>query len=493
MKEYIHRRLMRTWSGPNVTASRQSTQSSTPDDIVKNIKPSTSYWLSKNKYYHDQVAATYRFLIPPGQRVLHVNCDSGNLLEALEPAFGVGVSADQNSTKKTTANGFSELHTNSLSSLPSETFDYIILSFVTEQTDDVQGLLEELHRFCTPRTRIFVDTYSYLWEPILWLTSKLGLRRPTQFKHWISTADMANFFHLTQYEPITTGSYMLLPFPIPGLAWIANKLLAWLPLVNALCLHRWTLVRPNPALFKTSQKPKVSVIVTCRNERGNIQAVIDRMPALGSSTEILFVEGGSSDGTREEIERLIALHPERSMRLIVQDGVGKGDAVRKGFAHASGDILMIFDGDMTTTPEELPRFFDALVSGKGDFINGSRLVYGIQSDAMRPLHVFANFFFGRLLSWILGQRIKDSLCGTKVLWKKDYDLIAARRSFFGEDDPFGDFDLLFGAAKLHLKIVDMPVTYWPRTYGSPNIRHVWCGLVLLQMSARALKKMKLRW
>jgi hypothetical protein len=449
------------------------------------VRNSLDYWIRKNRYYHQQVASFYAANIPPMERVLHINCGSGHILEALTPSFGVGVYAHTND------NDHQSTHI-ALEELPTEPFEYIIISFVTQQPDDVQELLQELHRFCTPRTRIFVDTYSYAWEPLLWLSSKLGIRRATPFTHWISRSDLANFFYLANFDIVTTGGHLLLPVRIPLLSWLFNTVIARLPLFNKLCLHQWTLVRPKPSTNPEDTSPTVSVIVPCRNERGNVEAAVQRIPKLGTHTEIIFVEGHSTDGTREEIERVINKHPEQAIRSFVQQGNGKGDAVRLGFAQATGDIVLILDGDLTMPPEDLPRFVDALTSGKGEFINGSRLVYGMESNAMRFLNLCANFFFAQLFSWILNQRVKDTLCGTKALYKKDYERIADNRALFGTADPFGDFDLLFGAARLHLKIVDMPIRYQGRTYGTTNISRFKHGFILLWMSVRGMYTLKFK-
>jgi len=235
----------------------------------------------------------------------------------------------------------------------------------------------------------------------------------------------------------------------------------------------------------------VSVIVPCRNERGNIEDAIRRIPQMGRETEIIFVDGNSTDGTAEEIERKIKEYPERKIRLLRQgEGVGKGDAVRKGFAAARGDVLVIQDADLTAPPEDLPKFFKALRDGKGEFVNGSRLVYPMEKEAMRFLNLLGNKFFGTLFSWLLGQRFRDTLCGTKMLCREDYELIAANRSYFGDFDPFGDFDLIFGAIKQNLKVVEVPVTYRARTYGATNISRFKHGLLLLKMSWIAFKKIK---
>lgn len=232
-------------------------------------------------------------------------------------------------------------------------------------------------------------------------------------------------------------------------------------------------------------KQTVSIIIPCRNEKGNIESAIKRCPVMGGKTEIIFIEGNSADGTLEEIKRVVSHYPEKKIRWFTQDGVGKGDAVRKGFAHATGDILMILDADLTVPPEELPKFYESLIEKKGDCINGSRLIYGMESGAMGYLAWMANRFFGSLVSWITGQKITDTLCGTKVLWKKDYERIALQRKELGLSDPFGDFDLLFGAAKLKLKIIDVPIHYKRRAYGKTNIsrfKEVW---FLLWMCVRA--------
>jgi len=211
---------------------------------------------------------------------------------------------------------------------------------------------------------------------------------------------------------------------------------------------------------------------------------------MGAGVELIFVEGHSRDDSWDAIEREMAAHPERKCRLFRQTGVGKGDAVRLGFAEAKGELLMILDSDLTMPPEELPRFFDLLYRGKAEFANGVRLVYPMEGEAMQFLNLIGNHFFSRAFSWILGQPMKDTLCGTKVLWAKDYRSIAANRAYFGEFDPFGDFDLLFGAAKMSLKISDVPVRYRERTYGSTNIQRWRHGVLLIRMTWFALWRLK---
>jgi glycosyltransferase involved in cell wall biosynthesis len=235
----------------------------------------------------------------------------------------------------------------------------------------------------------------------------------------------------------------------------------------------------------------VSVVVPACNERGNIEAVVQRTPSLGARTELIFVEGNSTDGTADEINRVIAAYPDRDIKLVSQGNArGKADAVRKGFAVATGDILMILDADLTVPPEELPKFYRTLISGQGELVQGSRLVYPMQRQAMRFLNIVGNKFFSIAFTYLLEQRFKDTLCGTKALFRRDYEQIADNRAYFGEFDPFGDFDLMFGAAKLNLKIVEIPIHYHERTYGTTNINRFQHGWLLLRMCFFAMRKIK---
>jgi glycosyltransferase involved in cell wall biosynthesis len=294
--------------------------------------------------------------------------------------------------------------------------------------------------------------------------------------------------HLANFEVIKHGSEILWPLPIPLLADLANRFLVKLWPFKYLALTNFIVARPQPQPAMTA--PSVSVVVPARNEAGNIPAIMARTPYLGQGTELVFVEGHSQDDTYTAIEQAMAAYPERCCQLFRQTGVGKGDAVRLGFQHARGDILMILDADLTVPPEDLPRFYEAIRSGKGEFINGVRLVYPMEKEAMRFANLLGNKFFSLAFSWLLGQPIKDTLCGTKVLWRTDYELIVANRAYFGDFDPFGDFDLLFGAAKLNLKIIDLPIHYRQRTYGTTNIQRWKHGLLLLRMVLFAARRIK---
>jgi glycosyltransferase involved in cell wall biosynthesis len=275
---------------------------------------------------------------------------------------------------------------------------------------------------------------------------------------------------------------------MPLLASLCNRWLVRLWPFRLLALTNFTVAR---AVDLAKPKPAtVSVIVPARNESGNIEGIFRRVPTMGAGTELIFVEGHSSDDTYAQIEHAMPRYPHIKSRLLKQTGKGKGDAVRLGFSHAEGDVLMILDADLTVPPEDLLRFYNALVSGKAEFVNGVRLVYPMEKEAMRFFNLLGNKFFSFTFSWLLGQNIKDTLCGTKALWRAHYDRIAANRSYFGDFDPFGDYDLIFGAAKHNLKMLDLPVRYRERVYGETNIQRWHHGLLLLRMVLVAMNRIK---
>jgi glycosyltransferase involved in cell wall biosynthesis len=283
-----------------------------------------------------------------------------------------------------------------------------------------------------------------------------------------------------------------MPLKISFLSSLFNRYLVHIPPFRWFALTNIVIARPDPARDKCNlmETPTVSIIIPARNEAGNIETIIKRVSKLGSRTELIFVEGQSTDNTYETIQHVMKRYPGKRCKLFRQKGKGKGDAVRLGFGEAKGDILMILDADMTVPPEDLSRFYNAIVGGRGEFINGVRLVYPLEDQSMRFFNILGNNFFSLSFSWLLGQPIKDTLCGTKVLWKRDYEMITKNRAYFGDFDPFGDFDLLFGATKLNLKIAEMPIRYRARTYGETNIdrwRHGWLLLKMVLFAARRIK------
>ncbi len=446
-------------------------------------------WRGWGGAYHQRLQQVYRFLVSPGLRVLEVGCGLGDLLAAVQPARGVGVDFSPEMIRRAQARHprleFVCANAHDLSCI-NETFDVIILSDLVNDVWDVQRVLEQVWRLSTPRTRLIFNFYNPLWQPILSLAQRLKLATPNLEQNWLTPTDLRGMLHLAGFETVRDWQEILLPLPIPVLAPFFNRFLVRLPFFRDLALAHFLVARRQP---EPASDLSVSVIVPARNEAGNIPAIFKRLPQMGRSTELIFVEGHSRDDTYAVIEREIAAHPHIPARLLKQTGIGKADAVRTGFAAAHGDILIILDADLTVPPEDLPRFYEALRSRKGEFINGVRLVYPMERQAMRWLNLLGNKFFSWAFTFLLGQPIKDTLCGTKALWRNDYERIAANRSYFGDFDPFGDFDLIFGAARLNLKIVDLPIRYRERTYGTTNIsrwKHGWLLVKMVVFAARRL-------
>jgi SAM-dependent methyltransferase len=449
----------------------------------------------RNRYYHGELTRFIAFLVPEGAQILEIACGDGDLLASLRPRRGVGVDISAGMVASAAlAHPELQFVRGDAEDLPLRgAFEYVVVSDLIGYLEDVQRAFENLHRVCSPESRIVITHFNYLWEPVLRLAQKLRLMMPQKRQNWLALADIENLLFLGDFEVIKSGYRLLLPAWIPGISWLANKIIAKLPGIRKLCLVQYVIARPAGPSSREPYRHSVSVVIPCRNERGNIESAVTRMPRMGHSTEMIFVDGNSTDGTAAEIERVARIHADRwPVRLLHQgDGTGKGDAVRKGFAAATGDVLMILDADLTVPPEDLPKFFDALTMGKGEFINGTRLVYPMERQAMRTLNLLGNKFFSLAFTWLLEQRFRDTLCGTKVLFRRDYERIAANRHYFGDFDPFGDFDLIFGASRLNLKIVEVPVRYRERTYGVTNISRFRHGWLLLRMCGVAFAKLKL--
>jgi ubiquinone/menaquinone biosynthesis C-methylase UbiE len=448
-------------------------------------------WKGLGGYYHRRIHAIYKFLVSPNLRILELGCGQGDLMASLDPSFGVGLDFSSGMIKRAKSR-HQDLHflaADAMNTGLNTTFDVIILSDLLNDLWDVQSVLKEVRRLSHPRTRIIMNVYSRLWELPLGLAEVLHLAKLTLYQNWLTVEDITNLLQLENLETIRTWHEIVWPVTTPLLDNFFNKFVAKIWPFSELALMNMIIARPQPEPV-TDKKPIVSVIVPARNESGNIPQIMQRVPEMGGGSEIVFVEGNSSDDTFAAIQREVAAHPERLCQILKQTGKGKGDAVRLGYNHAKGDILMILDADLTVPPEDLPRFYDALVQGKGDFINGVRLVYPMEKQAMRFFNLLGNKFFSLAFSWLLGQPVKDTLCGTKVLRKSDYELIARNRDYFGNFDPFGDFDLLFGAAKQTLRIVDLPIRYRERTYGTTNIQRWSHGWLLLKMVAFAASRIK---
>ncbi len=450
-------------------------------------------WRGWGGYYHRRLEQVFTHLVPPGRRVLELGCGLGDLLSALKPSLGVGVdfSGEMLARARVRHPELRFIQADAHQFELEGTFDAILLSDLVGDLYDVQQVFERLKPFTSAHTRVIINTFSQLWQLPLSAAEKLGLAKPNLPQNWLTVEDITNLLNLAGFQVIRAWEEILLPLGIPLLAPLANRWLVRFWPFKLLALTNFITARPLSAPTTAgSEHPSVSVIVPARNEAGNIAEIFDRLPVMGRSTELVFVEGHSSDGTYVAIEQAQRAHPDTPSRLLKQAGIGKGDAVRLGLSLAFGELLIILDADLTVPPESLPRFYAALSSGTGEFANGVRLVYPREHESMRFLNLAGNKLFSLAFTWMLGQPVKDTLCGTKAFWKQDYNLLAANRVYFGDFDPFGDFDLLFGAAKLNLKIVDIPLRYQARSYGHSNIQRWKHGWLLLRILAFAANRIK---
>ena len=447
-------------------------------------------------FYYSDLYGFIEDQVRKGERVLDLGCGDGELLARLAPEEGVGIDIDEQAIKDASAR-HPELTfvVGDVEHLPIQgTFDYIIVSNVVGHLRDVQSFFESLSRLAGPSTRIVLTYYNFIWEPLLKLAQRLHLKRSEPDLNWLSRADLANLMDLAELEPVASGWRSPIPVGPRFIAKPLNRLLSVIPLIKRAGITSYVLARPTRVVpAPAGDGPSISIVIPTMDERGNIKDALERMPPMAARQEIIFVDGGSTDGTVDEIQAQMDAHPDMDIRLIHQgDGIGKGDAVRKGFAAATGDMLMILDADLTVPPEDLPKFYTAMLQDEGELINGSRLVYPMEKEAMRFANILGNKFFSIVFTWILGQRITDTLCGTKVLWARDYKRIAANRDYFGDFDPFGDFDLLFGAAKLGLRIRELPIRYQARTYGETSISRWRNGVHLFRMALIGARRLRFK-
>jgi SAM-dependent methyltransferase len=448
-------------------------------------------WIERNKYYYECLVRLLRHLIEPGKRVLNIRCQTGFLLEALRPAYGVGLEISPEMVAVARAahpqftyhEGFSEDFD------PPGKFDYILVCDVGDMAD-VEKTLLRLRAACERHTRLIIYTYNDAWEPLIALAQRLRLKIPQTEQNWLSEQDLIGLLVLSGFEWLKTYRTALFPKYFPWLAAFMNRVVAKLPWVDRLSMIQVLVARALPKPVETSDVA-VSVIVPCKDERDNIESAVERLPELGRSTEIIFCDDQSTDGTAAEVRRMQKLYPERNIRLIQGPGICKSKNVWCGFEAATGDILLILDADLTVMPEELPYFIHAITRGSAEFVNGSRLIYPVPKAAMKTANLYGNKFFSAVFSYLLGQRIKDTLCGTKVLWRTDWDRIRPLVGTWGTLDRWGDYELLFGAAKLNLRILDQPVHYQERIFGATKMTKVFKnGLTMLRMCVHGFRKLK---
>jgi SAM-dependent methyltransferase len=448
-----------------------------------------------NRYYWNDITGFCNYFSHEDSSVLEVGCGTGELLAGISAKRKLGIDFSPAMIKTAQAQypGIEFKVMAAEEMCLDEKFDLIILSNLIGYLDDIQQVLQEVRKVCHEHTKIIITYYNYLWEPLLKFAEKVGLKTPSPKQNWLTLHDINNLLSISGFDVYRNAKRMIFPLYIPLLSTFLNKYVAKFPFFRFFSINFFTFAKPMliPEEVVYSKKYSVSIVIPARNESGNIENAITRLPNFGKHQEIIFIEGNSTDDTWAKIQEIQKKYSAtHDIKIGRQNAKGKADAVREGYAMATGDILMILDADLTVPPEDLPKFYDAMASGKGDFINGSRLVYPMEKEAMRFLNLLGNRFFSWAFTWLLEQRFKDTLCGTKVIFRSDYYKLVKNKKYFGDFDPFGDFDLIFGAHKLNLKIVEIPIRYRERTYGSTNISRFRHGLILLRMCLFASRKIK---
>jgi hypothetical protein len=478
-------------------AALEQRRERTRDHLAK-IASRRESWINRNKYYYELLNRLFRFLVEPEKKVLSVRCDTGNLLAVVRPSSGKGIEicneiaaiAKERNPSFEFAVAFPDKQEFQQAFNLDEKYDYIFFNDIGDTVDVLQAL-RNLSPLCQRHTRVLITTYNHLWEPFVTFAEWIGMKVPRTEQNWLSTSDIQNLLKLAGFEALETHRIVLLPKYLPLLSGFLNRFCARLPLLSKLCMTQVVMARMLP-IPVSREKLAVSVVIPCKNEKGNVEDAVRRIPALAGRTELIFCDDQSTDGTAEEVLRMQSLYPEKNIRLEHGPGICKSRNVWTGFDSATGDILVILDADLTTIPEELPYFVDVMVSAQAEFVNGSRLVYPVPKGAMNGANMLGNKFFSVAFTYLLGQRVKDTLCGTKVLWRSDWERIKPTLGSWGIEDRWGDYELLFGAAKLNLKILDLPVHYQERIYGSTKMTRVFRnGLVMLKMCWHGFLKLKL--
>jgi ubiquinone/menaquinone biosynthesis C-methylase UbiE len=464
-------------------------------EYFKNLAASRVKVRKQHAYYWNDITQYCNYFSHESNSVLEIGCGTGELLNEVKGNKKTGIDFCDEMIKTASKNFHDiEFITMSAEKLKLiDKYDLIILSNLVGYVEDVQLVFEQLQHVCHEQTKIIITYHNHLWEPLLKFAELLHLKTKAPILNWLSHQDVKNLLMLSGFDCYRQTRRMMFPVYIPLLSTFLNKFLSKMPLFKSLSMCGYSFAKPMTILSPENvvDRYSVSIVIPACNESGNIENAIKRMPAFGKWQEIIFVEGNSTDNTWEKIEEIKNkyAHTHR-IKIAKQEGKGKNDAVKKGFALAEGDVLMILDADLTVAPEDLPKFYEAIATGKGNFINGSRLIYPMEREAMRFLNMLGNKFFSFAFSWLLDQPFKDTLCGTKVIFRNDYEKLVTNRKFFGDFDPFGDFDLIFGAYKLNHKIIDLPIRYHDRTYGRTNISRFKHGLILLRMCFFAARKIK---
>jgi ubiquinone/menaquinone biosynthesis C-methylase UbiE len=440
-----------------------------------------------NAFYNDYLIRWTKALVPPRRRVLDIGCGRGDVLAAVRPTVGLGLDLSPTMVRRAAAD-----HGHGTSGLQfieqaveefqgDGTFDAALLTNTLEYAYDIGAILDRARAALRDNGRLLITTANPVWSPIFKAASKVGMRIPECDRLWVTNEDLDNLLKLHGFEVVDKRMDLVLPKPVPGLGDALNWAVSRTPVMRYLGSTQLIAARKLP---EKARAYSVSAIVPCYNEAGNVERCVREMVKLGSRTELIIVDDGSKDGTAALVNP--ALRSDIDVKVVsYSPNVGKGNAVQRGFERATGDILMILDADLTTHPEELGPLYEAMSTGRAEFVNCTRFVYPMDGQAMKFANYVGNKVFTIAVSLVMDRRVSDTLCGTKAMFRTDYEHFTMGR------DPWGDYDFLFGAAQLRLAVCELPVHYRDRLAGVSKMNSMKHAKNLVRMCLHGFRQVQI--
>ena len=370
-----------------------------------------------------------------------------------------------------------------------ENCDHLVIADIEHQNNPALNLLR-LSNFMKDEARIIVLSKNFFWMFILKFLKILFNFSPTK-NNFLPSSYLSNLYSSCNLEIIRSEKIIALPINVPILTDLINKIFR-LPILNWFCVLNVTILKKiNTKISKENQK--ISFIIPCKNEENNIPLFKDHIKSLSDRYEFLFGDDISTDQTMLEINKIKSELNDKKINSYNGPGICKSENVYKGIEISNGDIIVIYDADLTVSFDDIEFAIKILINSNADFINCTRMIYPQKEGAMKKLNFIGNSFFAILFSLLFKKKITDTLCGTKIFYKKDWVKIKQDISNWGTKDLWGDYDLLIGAYKNNLKILEVPVTYYERTSGETKMTNVFKNAFrMFYISIYAYYKLRLK-
>lgn len=356
-------------------------------------------------------------------------------------------------------------------------YDCIVLSDMFEVNDDILGLLKLLKKNLNNDGTILLTSITPIWDGVLSILEMLNLKNKSKKRSYIHLNKLSAVLDTINFQITGKRTRQYFPFKLFYFGNIINNFLEIILYFFNFGIRSYFTIKE---IEDTAEKDVLSktIIVPAKNEEGNLNELINRIPYLGNNVEVIISCGISNDNTLGMAKSLKS--DNFIIKVIEQTSKGKANAVWEACEQSSNDLIAILDADLSVDPEELSSFFELIETKKCDFVNGTRLIYSMEKGSMRFINNFGNRLFQYVVSKIIRLPLTDSLCGTKVFKKNLYEKIKKWQSVVKIKDPFGDFDLLFAAAYSSQKIVEYPIHYRARKYGTTQIRRFKDGFKLIK-------------